>query len=531
MLNNKRLTATIYSGKDELVRIDENLLYAEFGALDRGDITNVVDWGIYANRGSILFVDNTGIFSNESLIQGKFVDYIVKLFLVDRTNRILISTFNIANATLDDENNTVNIELCSRLLSMEKEKTTGSVYPFYSTKATSLISLIKNVLPRSQILEGVDVKNLSSTYIGCPYIGVDNAWNIMTKLCQATMSRMFENIYGFPQITSSFPEKTPIIVKPNNIISVEQAGFVMIDNASIMVTQRESLEDQILEDSCQKFSVGWDEVGLAVAEDGFTISSQNVDSSVGAGYRRTVNGNIKFNTPYKIFSVGSDSSYINSNLTVDDFVNATTETKQVMRTKGVSASPYVTNETEICASIKDFLVHKVDTVATVSSIKDIVYGGTFRFPISTFLDNGTYTLSTIGNSDSLKEEKIDSNDLIQGISYYKFEDGSYVELGQYILDEVKKRYANGIECFEMECLFNNYYDEDGNKVFDREDLSKHFQRYDVIIPYVKRKGQTVPLRSNEDGTPKKFRIIGISYYYDGLLKQRLQLHEERYDVD
>jgi hypothetical protein len=46
-----------------------------------------------------------------------------------------------------------------------------------------------------------------------------------------------------------------------------------------------------------------------------------------------------------------------------------------------------------------------------------------------------------------------------------------------------------------------------------------------------KKGEKVPLRKNEDGTPKKFRIIGISYSYDGLLKQKLSVQEERYDVD
>ena len=80
-------------------------------------------------------------------------------------------------------------------------------------------------------------------------------------------------------------------------------------------------------------------------------------------------------------------------------------------------------------------------------------------------------------------------------------------------------------------MFNDYCDVNGNKVFDTNDLSAHFKKYDVIIPYVMKKGKTVPLRINEDGTPKQFRIIGISYSYDGLLKQKLSIQEDRYDVD
>ena len=127
--------------------------------------------------------------------------------------------------------------------------------------------------------------------------------------------------------------------------------------------------------------------------------------------------------------------------------------------------------------------------------------------------------------------KIPSSDLVQENSYYLEDSGDKIHLGEYILRETNRRYGNGIECFEIECLFNDYYDENGNKVFSKDDLSTHFKKYDVIIPYVKKRGQTVPLRVNEDGTPKKFRIIGISYSYDGFLKQKLSVQEERYDID
>ena len=80
----------------------------------------------------------------------------------------------------------------------------------------------------------------------------------------------------------------------------------------------------------------------------------------------------------------------------------------------------------------------------------------------------------------------------------------------------------------MECLFNDYYDEQGNLALNGNEL-EHFERYDKIVPYVIRQGNRVPFRTDENGNAKVFRIIGIEYVYDGLLRQKLYLHEDMYD--
>ena len=57
MATNKRLIAKLKDGDNVIMTIDSNMLSCEFGALDRGNLTDIVNWGIYANRGSVSFVD------------------------------------------------------------------------------------------------------------------------------------------------------------------------------------------------------------------------------------------------------------------------------------------------------------------------------------------------------------------------------------------------------------------------------------------------------------------------------------------
>jgi hypothetical protein len=101
-------------------------------------------------------------------------------------------------------------------------------------------------------------------------------------------------------------------------------------------------------------------------------------------------------------------------------------------------------------------------------------------------------------------------------------------LNQIILENVERKYGKRIECVELECLFNKYYDEQGNLIYNGDYL-QCFEKYDTIIPYVMRQGKREPFRLDENGNPMVFRIIGIEYSYDGLLKQKLHLHQERPD--
>lgn len=523
-MNNKRLIAEIINGEEVIMTIDDNMLSCEFGALDRGNITDVVDWGIYANRGSISFIDNIGYFNNQNVNSSEIKNHTVKFYLM-KNEKILIATFNIDSAEFTEETREVNIELVSKLLNLTKEKTTQIVYPFYPRKTSYLLELINEKITSCKISVGEDSENITKTMIDCPYIGIDTVWNIITKICQATMSRVVEDESGNTIITGSFPNRKNIIVNPKNIINISNKEFVRINNASIDVTNREVFKGEVLDGSSKNFSIKHDENNFFSGVEGFTIGNSRVDST-GGYYNEYVDGTLHFKTPYKIFKAEEEQSIVNEHLQMGTLTanSAITEDDRYSRNSVLCSNVSVVDETDISAKVNELRVtykftepesyfHAVDTE-----------GGIFKFSVYTFVDNGTTTISITTDGES---ETIQSNDLIQNDSTRI----DYGDLGQYILDEVKKRYSNGIECFEIDCLFNDYYYDDGSLAFSSSDLSTHFKKYDVIIPYVMKNGTTVPLRKNQDGTPKKFRVIGISYSYDGLLRQKLYVQEERYDVD
>ena len=528
-MNNKRIIAKIFNGEELIMTIDRNMLSCEFGALDRGNLTDVVNWGIYANRGSISFIDNIGYFNNQNVNSSEIKGYKVRFYLA-KEQQILIATFNIEDVYFEEETKKVDISVVSPLLKLQNEKSTKNIYPFYEANLSGLVYYINDFLPNSNFSIGEgDFTNIT---IGCPYIPVDTVWNIITKICQATMSRVVETPNGDFQITSSFPQRTPIIVNPKNIIGFEKGDFVIIKNPNIVITEREKYENEILDGSKSDFSISWDN-GDILGTTGITLSDIEKETS-SSGETIYAKGKIIIKTPYKIYKIGTEETaynirYVYFSNSTDEYPYSDSKTTSL----GVLLdTPSIENEQNIVANLKRRAIY--DTFAVTSGSNNgykqfFLSDGTFSFPITTFEDKGT--IQHFHHKEYGEGDEIDSNDLIQDISYYENNYGDKFSLGLHIVNEVYKRYHNGIECFEIECLFNDYYDVNGNKVFDTNDLSTHFKKYDIIVPYVMKKGKVVPLRVNEDGTPKQFRIIGISYYYDGLLKQKLSIQEERYDID
>lgn len=528
MKKNKRLIAKIFNVTKLIMTIDRNMLSCEFGALDRGNLTDVVNWGIYANRGSISFIDNIGYFNNKNVNSTDIKNYIVKFYLA-KNQETLIAAFKVDTVDFDDETRRVDIQLIGRANGLQNSPSTnkkgdeGDVFTFSNRSAAYLAGFdppegvdqsviykyYEEYRPNLLTEEGVDTVDLHSAVIYCPYLKFGTLWDKMTKICQATMCRIFDNEDGKLSITGERPRRTPIIVKPKNIISISKSQFVKVSNASIELTKREK------------------------------YTSTNIES-----VDRTVTFNYVFNDsnidlhkkPISISNVGSYSIEKNLDQYVIKFGWKTKLNFKTHKIRSINRTINLSDGSSITSSVSiiNCLIDGYDTLMFSDEVRySAATGGTkpltisYSFYLDYFEDEGHETL-TLKKDDS--GEEIGSNDFIQTESYY--EDGiKNPKLGEHILNEVVRRYGKGRECFEIECLFNDYYDVDRNKVCDTNDLSTHFKKYDIIIPYVMKKGNIVPLRINEDGTPKQFRIIGISYSYDGLLKQKLSIQEDRYDVD
>lgn len=521
MSNNKRLVAKIMEGDNVLMTIDKTLLNIEFGALDRGDITNVVEWGVYSNRGSLSFIDNEGLFKNAEQNE---IPYVVKIYISYKDKETLISTFNIESVSNLEETKEVKLQLIGKNSSLEKL----SHNPFFDLIETSASNLSNIVYPA--IKKGYDLKNIESTKIFCPHLEKGSVWNGLTKICESSMSRVYENENGEPTISNSFPQRTPIEIKPQNILNISEPYFVRVANSSIDVLNVEKRYDSLVEGFNESIDINFNESGEPFSTSIGDYSFYKDDSDI--------NPTIKLD-----FELNAETKHnITKGIMLNGYVLLTESVERLRTDISGAEFPTIVESTfssdikkgdfyldlsnkKIKLEINGLIVYK-DRVETIIRTKNIVA----KIKTDYAVEIGKQTIENISNESSTIV-KIESNDLIQSDGYYLNDDGSKTSHAEHILQEVKRRYGKGIECFEIECLFNNYYYNNGDLAFSGEDLQNHFNKYDIIIPYVVKKGQTVPFRVNEKGEPKKFRIIGISYSYDGLLKQKLSVQEERYDLD
>lgn len=532
MKKRKRLIAEIVIDEQTTITVDGNKMSAEFGALDRGSLTDVVDWGIYANRGSISFIDKQGYFNNTNVNQFRLKGAKVVFYLA-KDEKTKIATFIVDDASYDEETRNVEIQLVSGIVKKQNEKVERTAFPFGERSCEYLIGLDANAslnsadyglyYPSFGFEMGDDSTILKKTMIYCPYLPPESAWSRAIKICQATMCRVIEDENGDAKIQSPFPIRTPIIVRPKNIVRISNGTFVRVLNSQIGITDRKKYENKLVDQLSKSISVSYDELGEPISISGCDFSFGDlVQDPTSGNYSLKASISLYFETNYKIYQ--------------NTMVRKIT-TREKRNTNG-NVARYSTEEivggSNVVGLLKNNLLYN-DGIAILDEYTDGSVAKTesvsLDFWLDYFEDLQTINLQNTGSDKDYEYVTIPSNDLIQELSYFKHDTGNKQSLGEHILQEVKRRYSHGIECFEIECLFNQYYNENNDVVFDGKDLSKHFRKYDIIIPYVVRNGVTEPLRVDENGDPKKFRIIGISYTDDGLLKQKLYVQEERYDID
>ena len=519
MLQNKRIVVEISKADELIMTIDENMLSCKFGALDRGNITDVADWGIYANRGSISFVDTDGYFNSENINSSEVKSFKVQFYLA-KSSLSKIATFQIEDASFDQETKIVEMELISRL-SRWQDKKTKELFIFHQTRGRDIISRINTEFDVD--ISCLDYAPFSNTSIYCPYFEEDNLWNFMSKICGASMSRVIEDEGGNPILSGSFPSKTPIVVRPSNIIDISKSEFVQVKNTQLSAVKRIAETNQTYDDTTISFSmeVNPNDDSKSVS---FGVPLKFVTLKINYKlYWTTAAGTTTINPNRKIYKVYD--AICRSNTKIVNISNGTSTDGTTDKRLTDEEVPFTSSSIYVPIYFTAATYDYNDGASLYYQWERII-NSEIKIPVDSFVDDGDTVYYGTKDTSTDKVTTLPTNDLIQTESTY-----ADVPLGRYIVDEVDRRYGKGIECFEIECLFNEYVNESGEVVFDGKDVSQHFKRYDVIIPYVSKNGKTIPLRTNPDGTPKRFRIIGISYSYDGLLRQKLSVQEERYDVD
>ena len=544
----KKLIAEIKNDNATLIEIND-VLSVNFGALDRGNITDTTNWGLYSNKGEIVFIDKTKTFKS---IISNYEDLRVNIYYSNSQKKQL-ATFLIDDYEYNDESKKVTLTLKDNLIGWQSQ-TLDEYYEFSEKSIFSIWSYIHG--EQSRLTNAVRIK-MGLPIVNTSYMQKSSKWSNADKICQATMTRCFCDTDGTPLFADETPKQSNnIIIRPRNILSINNAARnaktkikdVSISAKQITKHRNEPISDEVpftlynIRGVYDVIDAGSDLeaatprlYGIVADWAGYNSSNVTIDSYIDLGIP-SVGGFVYA----RIQKHDHLFSYSDADITVNiatipprsydiETIQKTTKTtneKKAQENGYEIYSPYKISISQSPIRNDTLLVDVQDTEISypysVRLEKEGVVGnycitdGTITVIGNFFTEDG----ETSYGSTSDKSTTLQSNELIQTESTYEGK-----ALAQHIIDTVKAKYGNGIECVELEVTPSEYYDDDGINIISSQGDKPLFEKYDIVTPYVIRNGIEQPYSIKEDGSPKSFKIIGIEYSYQGLLRQKLYLQE------
>ena len=529
----KKLIAEIT--QDDVTSLSiKNALSISFGALDRGDISDLTNWGCFSNKGEVVFIDSSKEFktiSNNDNLK-------VKIYYASASVKKLLATFLIDDFDYEHESGKVTITLKDSLIDWQEQ----SVDEYYEFQEETMDKIHESIYGDISNVSPIDFERMKKTYVNTSYMRKDSKWSNADKLCQANMVRCFCDNNGIPLFSSEVSkQENNILITPKNILSVgnksrvnKPKGFsISAYNIQKQVDQKmsssfaftwysikgttnnphDSEYNYILarwedySNNCQTglnknhegfYTEAWVSTDIKKEQNLYNISRVVVEESVSTS-KKSDNGQIE-KTKYtftKEKNFGATENPENGIIAFDNGENIT------VYFEDSNAVDVAFDDGD--GSVGVYVVS--EHVANEGTIS--VYGNFFK-------EDGEVEIGETSDSSI----KLQSNELIQTQSHYIDK-----SLAQNIVDTAKSRYGNGIECLELEVTPSDYYDDLGNKIIDTKGEKPLFEKYDIITPYVIRNGFKQPYSTKQDGSAKNFKVIGIDYSQKGILRQKLYLQE------
>ena len=526
----KKLTAEIQSNGETLIAID-NVLGISFGALDRGDLTDITNWGVFSNKGELSFIDTTKNFKS---IISSYYNPNVCIYYITNSTKKLLATFLIDDYDYNDESKKVTLTLKDSLIDWQQ----NNIDEYYTFVKKSISDIWGDIYGAGARATTEALNDMSASMINTSYLNKATKWSNADKICQATMLRCFCDFDGTPMFSDETPRQlNNIVIKPRNIFSIgNKVGNVKtkiqlpsISAQNITKHENEPISDDIpftLYDVKGKKSVTVDGETKLYIEASWAYDFANVTTlkivlsgatSVGASVSTSVQ------KPQHFFNYGDVDITVNQAIIYNNYGDIQIRTMSSNPNKQVlSYSPSITvkeYDRYLGVSFQDDEVaekysQELEALGVVGSY--CITKGTINVIGNFFTEDG----ETSYGSQSEKATNLQSNEIIQTQSTY-----GEKNLAQHIIDTVTEKYGNGVECVEMEVTPSEYYDIDGNNIISPNGYKPLFEKYDIVTPYIIKNGIEQPYSTKYDGSAKSFKVIGIEYSYQGLLRQKLYLQE------
>lgn len=533
MQNGKRIVAKVMLASNSSgaspITIDDNIINASFENLDRGNSSNLVEFGIYANRASLTFIDTDGIYEKLSSLE-TWASVEVVFYLYNGNNFKKAKTFIIEDFDFDESAKLMQMELVSKIIKWQ-EILIPKIYMFRSSSMVTLQELIAEINDYLSPIHGfvlyIDYNSSSAferSLIYCPYIEPTSLWDIVSKICVFCGGTVYEDADGNAYLTSALPAaygyNDDVIIQPKDILKISNHSprYKKKDKykspLSILCKTREKYTNHI-----------WESISYEVYR---YIPDEKNQFTEYVGDRQSVNSGITITRLDTYWS---------------KMIWGLTSQKPLYQPRGVTSTasvynhpatgPYYFHTTE-----KEFLSHRNDIVNFRSWDNSLIY----QIDTQTRYDGDGNKLFVMDATTNVKgdffideedEEKIYSevsfpnlpkvtvptNELFQTNNVYRITDNNKYDYSQVYLEMFYKTARS--ETLEIECLFTEYYNEEGELILspNSKDIT-FFSRINRVRPFVIRNGEKVPFDKTSQNL---YEITGIKYSYDGLLRQTLYL--------
>ena len=539
----KKLIAKIINDDTTLLSIN-NVLNVSFGALDRGNVSDTTNWGCFSNKGEVVFIDSSKEFKS---IVSNYENIKVRIYYVFNATEKLLATFLIDDYDYEDESGKVTITLKDSLMDWQQQNV-EEYYEFVEQSIGEIWnSKYSNFAKKTENASAIMFRTFANT----SYMPKSSRWSDADKICQATMLRCFCDIDGTPLFSrETSKQNNNIVIRPKNILSIgEKTKNTKTKISSVSISQKDYTKHEnksvLINEDGINFS--WFNVNgttdTYIGTDGFTTENLGYRSIIAKWVGEDGTSRIKPNPGVPIANYLGARVYrnvhfrdhvygdYNASISVNKLFLENENTHIISETKlstddgtynpTISTIKNEKNKVEIRIDDSDAFEENNMYRNNQGIVgRYVITNGNINLIGTYFSDDGEKTL---GSGLSLQ-----SNELIQTESRYETyiadELVSY-NLAKYIIEKVKEKYENGVECVEMEVTPSDYYDNLGENVINSTGDKPLFEKYDIVTPYVVRNGVEQPYSKKQDGSAKSFKVIGIDYSYRGILRQKLYLQE------
>lgn len=533
-----RITAQLVrlSPAGTLFRMSENLRSLEFDALDRGNVSDLTNFGIMSNSGRITCDDYNGVFkgiyrSNPTLSGHKIEFHLEYPNVAGNTIKQKIGTFNISNTKYDKFNRKIELTLDDGLESWQNKNidldfpnyigTSKTLYEIY----TDVNAIIYNKYGISLSLgSGVEALFQSIT-ISEPYRKETvSVWAIVNEICAMSMCRVIADVDGNPcfyatplSATSSNRNITPsqilsvdLVETPENSAikgAVVSAQKITIKKVSVIGTQKILLMstyfDKYSDDDNEKFTVEVDEYGTDITDTKYAGDYP--------AYKKAATVSTSFPIPMEI--VGTITRWEDvsgtANYIIQEYEKTSEVSKDIKFGRALTASQdglEVTLSFEIDPISRwgYILANDVPMKYDYYNSIDVDF-----FAMVKMIDGTEEVWSGYRQGEMVE---LPSSPWLQNENTIRVQ-SSAQDHALWLVNRIVNTYSDGVECLEMTCNIAN------------NNTPAYFSLYQVVTPYIATPNGQVPYSYNSNGTAKKYLIVGYKFIYNGHPMQKLYLQE------